>query len=216
MKAMLLAAGRGARMRPLTDALPKPLLEINGKPLIEYQLEALAVAGVEDIIINLGHLGKLIRDYLARGERFGVKLRYSDEGGQPLETAGGIIKALPFFDDEPFIVVNADIFSDFDYRMLPGKSDQDAHLVLVSNPPHNPDGDFALINGLVSNSGTQKLTYAGIGLFHPRFFKACHHGKAPLAPLLRRAAAAAAVGGQHYRGVWHDVGTPERLLELNQ
>ena len=216
MKAMILAAGRGARMRPLTDKLPKPLLEINGKPLIAYQLEALAAAGIEHIIINLGHLGEMIREHLGRGEKFGVNIRYSDEGEMPLETAGGIIKVLSFFDDEPFIAVNADIFSDFDYRVWPGKSDTDAHLVLVSNPPHNPAGDFALVDGLVANSGAKKLTYAGIGRFHPRFFSACQQGKAPLAPLLRRAADSGAVSGHHYRGIWHDVGTPKRLSALNK
>lgn len=215
MFAMILAAGRGERMRPLTDNVPKSLLEIAGKPLIIYQIEALVLAGTEKIVINTGHLGAQIHDRLGTGEYFGAQIHYSDEGDEPLETAGGIVKALPLLGDAPFIVTNADIYTDFDYRSLPRQLGYDAHLVLVNNPPHNLQGDFAYEGGHILAEGVQKLTYSGIGLYHPRFFKNCNPGRYPLAPLLRQSAQVNGLGGQHFKGYWSDVGTPEQLEELN-
>lgn len=214
--AMILAAGRGERMRPLTDKVPKPLLEIAGKALIIYQIEALKSAGVENIVINTGHLGKQIQDLLGTGESFGVQIQYSDEADDILETAGGIINALPLLGDKPFIVTNADIFTDFDYSSLPEQLDLDAHLVLVNNPSHNLKGDFAFEKGRILDQASEKLTYSGIAIFHPRFFKNCSPGHSPLAPLLRQSAHANNLSGQHYKGLWSDVGTPECLEELNR
>lgn len=215
MFAMILAAGRGERMRPLTDSVPKPLLEIAGKALIVYQIEALAEAGVKNIVINTGHLGDQIQTHIGTGETFAVQINYSDEADNILETAGGIIKALPLLGDDPFIVTNADIYTDFDYRTLPDQLGSDAHLVLVNNPPQNLPGDFVLEKGRVLREGAEKLTYSGIGLFHPRFFESCRPGRAPLAPLLHQSAQANHLSGQHYKGLWDDVGTPERLIKIN-
>jgi N-acetyl-alpha-D-muramate 1-phosphate uridylyltransferase len=216
MIAMILAAGRGERMRPLTDTVPKPLLEVAGKPLIVHQIEALESVGIERIVINTGRLGDQIQYHLGSGESFGVSIFYSEEGEVPLETAGGIVKALPLLGNEPFIVTNADIYSDFDYQTLATEPDSDAHLVLVDNPPHNPDGDFALENGRLHNEGSQRLTYSGIGLFYPHFFENCVPGKSPLAPLLRQSAIANRLSGQHFKGYWRDIGTPERLDDVNK
>lgn len=216
MIAMILAAGRGERMRPLTDSVPKPLLEVAGKPLIVHQIEALALAGIETIVINTGRLGDQIQYHLGTGNSFGVSILYSEEGDEPLETAGGIFKALPMLGTSPFIVTNADIFTDFDYRSLPQQFDSDAHLVLVNNPEHNPEGDFALEGGRVLGEGLQKLTYSGIGLYQPRFFKNCHSGRFPLAPLLHQSAKDNCLTGQHFLGFWSDIGTPERLQEVNK
>jgi len=213
--AMILAAGRGERMRPLTDKVPKPLLEIAGKALVVYQIEALATAGIENIVINTGYLGEQIQYELGSGSSLGVQIQYSDEADDILETAGGIIKALFLLGDNPFIVANADIYTDFDYTSLPAQLDSDAHLVLVSNPTYYPKGDFAFDKGQIIAQGSEKLTYSGIGLFHPRFFKNCHPGRAPLAPLLHHSAQAHRLSGQHYKGAWSDVGTPERLEEIN-
>jgi len=216
MIAMILAAGRGERMRPLTDTVPKPLLEVAGKPLIVHQIEALESAGIERIVINTARLGDQIQYHLGTGESFGVSILYSDEGDEPLETAGGIVKALPLLGNEPFIVTNADIYSDFDFQSLPEYPDSDAHLVLVDNPTHNPQGDFALEDGQLWNEGTQRLTYSGIGLYFPHFFNNCALGKSPLAPLLRESATAGRLSGQHFEGYWRDIGTPERLDEVNR
>ena len=215
MRAMILAAGRGERMRPLTDKTPKPLLEIAGKPLIVYQLQALQRAGITEVVINLGHLGNQVRDFLKEGDEFGLSINYSDEGENTLETAGGIIKALPLLGNDAFIVTNADIFTDFDYAALVEQPDSLAHLVLVDNPEHNPEGDFVLNKGLVENAGPGKLTYSGIGIFKPEFFDNCDPGRRALAPLLRQFADAGRVSGVHYKGEWSDVGTPARLKELN-
>ncbi|MEM6998271.1 MAG: N-acetylmuramate alpha-1-phosphate uridylyltransferase MurU [Pseudomonadota bacterium] len=215
MKAMILAAGRGERMRPLTDKVPKPLLEVAGKALIVYQIEALEATGVKYIVINTGYLGDQIQYELGTGSSFGVHIQYSVEGDNILETAGGIINALPLLGDDPFIVTNADIYTDFDYGSLPKQLDFDAHLVLVNNPGHNPEGDFALKDGCIINDGIDKLTYSGIGLFHPHFFKNSNPGRAPLAPLLRQSAQANRLSGQHFMGQWNDIGTPERLNSLN-
>jgi N-acetyl-alpha-D-muramate 1-phosphate uridylyltransferase len=215
MFAMILAAGRGERMRPLTDEIPKPLLEIAGKALIVYQIEALKSAGVKSIVINVGHMGDQIQYHLGTGVSFGVQIHYSDEADDILETAGGIIKALPLLGDKPFIVTNADIYTDFDYRTLPEQLHSDAHLVLVDNPPHHPQGDFVFEKGRVLQQGSKKLTYGGIGLFHPRFFKNCNPGRSALAPLLHKSVEANNLTAQHFKGLWSDVGTPERLKEIN-
>lgn len=215
MRAMILAAGRGERMRPLTDTVPKPLLEVNGKTLIHYQIEALEEAGVKELVINTGHLGEQIQYELGTGSHLGVDIVYSDEAENILETAGGIIQALPLLGDDPFIVTNADIFTDFDYSSLPEEPDYDAHLVLVDNPAHNLKGDFFLENGRVLQQGTKKLTYSGISIFHPHFFEDCNPGRQPLAPLLHKAAEEKRLGGQHFTGEWSDIGTPARLKELN-
>ena len=215
MRAMILAAGRGERMRPLTDTVPKPLLEVNGKALIVYQIEALETANIKELIINTGHLGEQIQYELGTGNHLGVDIVYSDEGENILETAGGIIQALPLLGDDPFIVTNADIFTDFDYATLPEEPDYDAHLVLVDNPAHNLKGDFFLENGRVLQQGSLKLTYSGISIFHPHFFEDISPGRAPLAPLLLKAAQEKRLGGQHFTGEWLDIGTPARLKELN-
>lgn len=216
MRAMILAAGRGERMRPLTNNIPKPLLEVAGKPLIVYQIEALVLAGIDRLVINTGILGDQIKNRLGHGEAFGVKIDYSDEGDTPLETAGGIIKALPLLGEDPFIVTNADIFTDFKYASLPDCLHFDAHLVLVNNPSHHPEGDFVLEYDKVKNEGSEKLTFSGIGIYQPHFFKNCPSGPYPLAPLLRQSAQANRLTGQYYEGFWCDVGTPERLNQLNK
>jgi N-acetyl-alpha-D-muramate 1-phosphate uridylyltransferase len=215
MKAMVLAAGRGERMRPITDRIPKPLVPVAGKPLIVYHLEALARAGVRDVVINLAYRGAQIRDALEDGSRYGVRISYSDEGPEPIETGGGIFKALPLLGTQPFIVVNGDVWTDFDVATLPSL-DEGAHarLVMVPNPPHVARGDFALDGDYVIERDTDRFTYSGIGVFSPELFHDCQPGKFPLRPLLSRAIAARKLRGQVYRGVWLDIGTPERLAEL--
>jgi MurNAc alpha-1-phosphate uridylyltransferase len=221
MKAMILAAGRGERMRPFSDALPKALLSAGGKPLIVWILENLAAAGFNEIVINHAHLGSLIESALGDGARFGVSMVYSPEI-QALETAGGIANALPLLGDEPFLAVNADIYCELDFKSLLTKVrnmaeiENLAHLVLVDNPGHHPQGDFVLTQGKVTLAGQHKLTYSGIGLYHPAFFVNVARGaKAKLAPLLHAQIEAGKVGGEHYRGLWLDIGTPERLQELD-
>ena len=214
MKAMLLAAGRGERMRPLTLTTPKPLLKVNGLCLIEYHLHALAQAGIRDVIINYSWLGEQIVDYLGDGRRYHLTITYSDEGETPLETAGGIHHALPLIGDAPFLVINADIWTDYDLRRLPGSLDTLAYLVLVDNPPHHPEGDFALDSHILRNEG-QRLTYSGMGIYHPDLFRELGEGPRPLAPVLRAAIACGEVGGEHYRGHWWDIGTPQRLQQLD-
>ncbi len=225
MKAMILAAGRGERLRPLTDTKPKPLLEVAGKPLIVHQLEALARGGVRQFVINLGYMGEQIHDCLGDGSRYGVEIRYSEEGATPLETAGGIIQALPMLGDAPFIIANADVFTDFDYRTLINRTfNVDAHLVLVDNPPHHPAGDFVLLTaepaealvGRVATSGGAKLTYSGLGLYHPRLFHGLKSGKRSLAPLLFQAAPGGRISGEHFSGMWHDIGTLDSLTRVNE
>ncbi|HEX9571700.1 MAG TPA: nucleotidyltransferase family protein [Burkholderiales bacterium] len=217
MKAMILAAGRGARMKPLTDAMPKPLIEVRGKTLIARLIEALARAGIREIVVNHAHLGHLIEAALGDGRSLGVAIGYSREA-EALETAGGIATALPLLGAEPFIAVNGDIFCDFDFSALVGRAlGRDlAHLVLVANPPHHPQGDFSLRGTEVDANGEPKLTFSGIGLYRPELFKSIRSGsKGQLAPLLREAMARKRVSGEVHRGVWHDVGTPERLSALN-
>ncbi len=216
MKAMILAAGRGERMRPLTDSIPKPLLEVNGKPLIVHQIEALKLAGIEQLVINTASLGELIHERLGNGDAFNVQITYSDEGDSPLETAGGIINALPLLEDEPFIVTNADIFTDYDYSSLPDSIAGDAHLVLVANPSHHPQGDFALQDSRVLPEGKQKYTFSGIGVYQPQLFQQYTPGFRALAPVLIAAMNKGSVSGTHYMGYWNDIGTPERLEKANQ
>jgi MurNAc alpha-1-phosphate uridylyltransferase len=218
MMAMLLAAGRGERMRPLTDLTPKPLLQVGGKPLIVWHIERLVGAGITDIVINHAHLGKQIEQALGDGSRFGATIRYSDEG-TALETAGGIAFALQLLGEQPFAVVNGDIWCNYDFARLPGLAanmqQDNAHLVLVDNPPQHPNGDFGLHDGRVTDSGP-KLTFSGIGLYRPELFMHIPRGsKAPLAPLLREQIAAGKVSGEHHAGLWFDVGTPQRLAELD-
>jgi len=218
MKAMILAAGRGERMKPLTDATPKPLIDVRGKTLIARLIEALARSGIREIVINHAHLGHLIEAALGDGRSFGVAIGYSREA-EALETAGGIAKALPLLGERPFIAVNGDIFCDFDFSTLVGRTlGQDlAHLVLVANPPHHPQGDFSLRGTEVDSDGEPKLTFSGIGLYRPELFKGIRSGaKGQLAPLLRAAMARKRVSGEVHRGVWHDVGTPERFSALNE
>ena len=215
MKAMILAAGRGERMRPLTDHTPKPLLKAGGKPLIQYHIERLAEAGVEELVINHAHLGQQIEQALGDGSRFGVSIRYSPEA-EALETGGGIFKALPLLGDAPFLVVNGDIFTDIDPRALRLADGDLAHLALVDNPPHNHAGDFALEGDRVSPAGEPRLTFSGVGLYDPALFANCRPGAFPLAPLLRAAKLDGRVGGQQHRGQGQDIGTPERLAELDR
>lgn len=222
MKAMILAAGRGERMRPLTDHCPKPLLEAGGKPLIVWHIERLAAAGFRDLVINHAHLGAMIEAALGDGARFGVRIRYSPEGSA-LETAGGIARALPLLGNAPFMVVNGDVFCDADFSALGQaasglRSDGPlAHLLLVANPAHNPAGDFGLqTDGLVRDEGGERLTFAGLGAYHPALFAGLPpDAPAKLAPLLRAAMAHGQVRGSRLDGRWVDVGTPQRLHELD-
>ncbi|MFT6898954.1 MAG: MurNAc alpha-1-phosphate uridylyltransferase [Paraglaciecola sp.] len=217
--AMILAAGRGERMRPLTDEVPKPLLEIKGRPLIEYHIKALEKSGFSRIIINYAWLGQQIVDYLGDGHRFGVQIIYSPES-TALETAGGIINALPLLcpdgDNRTFAVVNADIFCDYDYARLPTHLGNDlAHLVLVNNPPHNPAGDFAIESNRLGQQSAPRFTFSGIGLYHRDLFTGRQPGSLRLAVVLRDAITRQLVRGEVYAGPWTDIGTPERLAQLN-
>ncbi len=216
MKAMILAAGRGERMKPLTDNIPKPLLKVHDKALLQYHIEGLARAGVSDIVINHARLGQMIEEQFGDGSSSGVSIRYSAEGQIALETGGGIKLALPLLGDQPFIVVNADVFTDYDFSLLPDQPDCLAHLVMVPNPPHNPQGDFILSEGILSDEGVPRLTYSGIGVYRPAFFDGSPTGAFPLAPLLRQAMTARQVSGELFEGEWVDVGTPQRLMELNE
>lgn len=216
MKAMILAAGRGERMRPLTDHTPKPLLDVGGKPLIVWHLEKLKAAGFDEIVINLAHLGEKIERALGNGDQQGVRIQYSWEPPGALETGGGIYQALPLLGDEPFLVVNGDVWMDMDYRHLRQIPRRLAHLVLINNPPHNPNGDFALTDGQVSSEGSPAFTFSGVGVYQSALFDACEPGRFPLAPLLREAMANHDVSGELFEGDWRDIGTPERLQELNE
>jgi N-acetyl-alpha-D-muramate 1-phosphate uridylyltransferase len=213
---MLLAAGRGERLRPITDTLPKPLVEVAGKPLIVYHLEALARAEIRDLVINLSWLGEKIRATLGDGNRYGVRITYSDEGPVPLETGGGIHRALPLLGPQPFLVVNSDVWTDLDFsRVLTLEEGADARLLLAPNPPHHPRGDFGLDGDLVVEREAGRFTYTGIGVYRPGLFAGCAPGKFPLLPLLQRAIAARRLRGEVYRGEWLDIGSPERLAWLD-
>lgn len=214
MKAMILAAGRGERMRPLTDDCPKPLLTVGGRPLLERHLEALAAAGFDEVVINLAWLGERIRAHVGDGARWGLRVRYSDEGERGLETAGGIVRALGLLGGAPFAVVNGDVLTDFPFARLALPRGHLAHLVLVDNPPQHPGGDFGLDGDRVVTEGGRRLTFAGIGVYDPALFAGVADGPAPLAPLLRTAAATGRVSGERHAGLWHDIGTPARLAEI--
>jgi MurNAc alpha-1-phosphate uridylyltransferase len=221
MKAMVLAAGRGERMRPLTLTRPKPLLEVGGLPLIEHHLHALAMAGFREVVVNLSWLGAQIREALGDGSRCNVSIEYSEEGPEPLETGGGIFRALPLLGPGPFMVLNGDVWTDFPYAKLREslRPDDLAHLVLVPNPFHNPSGDFVLERGRIvedGGPGTPRLTFSGVGIYRPELFAGCSDGAFKLAPLLRAAARAGRVGGEAHEGDWVDIGTPERLAELDR
>ena len=217
MKAMILAAGKGERMRPLTLHTPKPLVRVGGVPLIEYHLRALHAAGFKEIVINHAWLGQQIEDYLGDGSRYGLQIRYSAEG-EPLETGGGIFKALPLLGEEPFVLVNGDIWTDYDLSALRRPLAGLAHLVLVNNPPHHAVGDFSLIRGQVHDArpAAPSLTYSGIAVLDPKLFAGCQAGAFKLAPLLRQAMGEEQVSGEHFDGHWVDVGTHERLAEVEQ
>ena len=216
MKAMILAAGYGKRMRPLTDHTPKPLLQAGGKALIEYHIEALRDAGIESLVINTGWLGETLAATLGDGARYGIPIVYSHEG-TPLETAGGIKRALPLLGDQPFALVNGDIWTDFDLSRLVADRPDPVHLVLADNPAHHPQGDFHLTDaGRLRDNAEPRLTYAGIGRFDPAVFANLPDGEAKLAPILRAAMAEDAASGEHHRGQWWDIGTPERLDELDR
>ncbi|ETF04867.1 N-acetylmuramate alpha-1-phosphate uridylyltransferase MurU [Pseudomonas moraviensis] len=214
MKAMILAAGKGERMRPLTLTTPKPLVRVAGVPLIEYHLRALAAAGFNEIVINHAWLGQQIEDHLGDGSRFGLSIQYSPEG-EPLETGGGIFRALPLLGDDAFLVVNGDIWTDYDFSVLHQPINGLAHLVLADNPPHHPKGDFTLIDGKVQDGepDAATLTYSGIAVLHPQLFDGCSDGAFKLAPLLRNAMDKGEVTGERLKGHWVDVGTYERLAE---
>jgi MurNAc alpha-1-phosphate uridylyltransferase len=216
MKAMILAAGRGERMRPLTDHIPKPLLKVGGKALIDYRIESLVAAGFRDLVINHAHLGKQIEAHLGTGERYGAHISWSREPEKALDTGGGIFQALALLDGEFFLVVNADIWTDYPFERLANTGAGLAHLVLVDNPPQHPQGDFVLRGSSVLAEGVPRLTFSGIGVYHRDLFRGCQSGRFPLAPLLRRAMDSGQVSGEHYTGVWHDIGTPERLDEIDR
>lgn len=211
---MILAAGRGERLRPLTDQLPKSLLTVHGKPLIVYHLEKLSHLGVKDVVVNVAWLGQQLRDTLGDGAQWNLRIRYSDEGSEALETGGGIFKALPCLGPEPFLVVNADVFTDFNFAALSIAPDALGHLVVVANPVQHPQGDFALAGGLLTLQGSPRWTYAGIGLYRPELFEGCKPGKFPLLGPLRRAIELQRLQGQVYAGTWSDVGTAERLAAI--
>ena len=227
MRALVFAAGKGERMRPLTDTVPKPLLRVRGKPLVEWHLERLAALGMRDVVLNVSWLADAFAPALGDGSRWGLRLHFSREGAEPLETGGGMLNALPLLGDAPFLAVNGDIWTDFDFARLPREPAGVAHLVLVDNPAHHPRGDFALHgDGRVASTGGTQLTFAGIGVYRPSLLADWRDVIGPtagaaeipprfgIAPLLRAAMARGAVTGEHHRGAWTDVGTPERLAGL--
>ena len=216
MKAMLLAAGRGERLRPITDSLPKPLVPVRGRPLIAWHLAALARGGIREVIINLSWLGEQLRAALGDGSEFGVHVTWSEEGPVPLETGGGIFRALPWLGPEAFLVANADIWTDIDFGSLSLEPESHAHLVLVPNPPHHPHGDFGLEGDLVVNRDSERFTYSGVGIYRPEFFTGCTPGRFPLLPLLNRAIGARRVRARVHHGAWCDVGSAERLASLEE
>ena len=220
MRAMILAAGLGTRMRPLTLNTPKPLLPVAGKPLIQYHIERLVAAGITEIVINHAWLGEKLEAYVGDGSRFGAKVAWSAET-EPLETGGGVLKALPQLseDGSPFILINGDVFTDYPFEQLLAHKitgDSVGHLVLVSNPEHNPSGDFQLQNDYVFESGDDCLTFSGVSVLSPVLFEGCSAGKFPLAPLLRSAMQSGRVSGEFFPGYWRDIGTPERLQEVSE
>jgi len=216
---MILAAGRGERLRPLTDRTPKPLLEVGGATLIERHLRALAVAGIRRVVINTSHLGDQLARMLGTGEQFGVEIRFCHESPGALETAGGVVNALTLLNSDPFLVVNADVWTEFEFAGVPRAIDTQAHLILVDNPEHHPHGDFRIHGGRVLPLDAEygePLTFSGIGIYHHALFAALDPGPRPLAPVLNAAARRGQVSGEHYAGGWVDVGTPERLASLRR
>lgn len=218
MRAMILAAGRGERLRPLTDSLPKPLLQVGGKALIEYHLQGLAAAGFRDVVINQGHLGHLLPEQLGNGERWNLRIHWSLEPPEALETGGGIVQALPQLGDGPFLLINGDVFTDYPLARLRAVKCDWAHLVMVANPPHNPKGDFALQGARIRNpSSTPEPachTFSGMAVYHPRMFQGCKPGRYSVVPLLRKTIDENLVTGELYRGQWMDIGTLQRLQTL--
>jgi MurNAc alpha-1-phosphate uridylyltransferase len=226
MDALIFAAGKGERMRPLTETTPKPLLACGGKRLIEWHLDKLAGIGVRRVVINTSWLADCFEPALGSGERWGLDLVYSYEGLEPLETGGGMAKAIEQMGAAPFLAVNGDVFCDVDFTRLPHSPAGLAHLVMVDNPEHNPTGDFALqADGFLASEGESRLTFSGIGMYRPELLRDCRsewqqpgvvHPRFKLAPILRAAMRAGKISGEHHRGQWTDVGTPERLAELDQ
>lgn len=216
MKAMLLAAGRGERMKSLTDHLPKPLISVGSKTLIEHNLERLGRVGIREVVINVSYRGHQIMDYIGDGRRFGVCVTYSMEPNSPLGTGGGILKALPFFESQPFLVLNSDVWTDYPFQeLLKEGSASDAHLVLVDNPDFHAEGDYCLLkSSKLGLQGTSKLTYAGFGVIHPRLFASCHPGYFSYIPLIEQAIQRSSVTGCCYKGVWFNVGTEKELNAL--
>ncbi|WP_129644970.1 N-acetylmuramate alpha-1-phosphate uridylyltransferase MurU [Peristeroidobacter agariperforans] len=221
MRAMILAAGRGERMRPLTDRTPKPLLTVAGKPMIQYHIEALAAAGMREIVINLAWLGPQIRAAIGDGSQFGVRIHYSDEGDAALETGGGVFKALPLLagpsGTDPFVVVSGDVWTEYPLGDVGAKLSRTdvAHFVVVPNPDFHARGDFGLVDGRLTDSG-DRYTYANIGVMRPEFFAGCQAGKFPLAPLMFDWIRKGRVSGELYRGEWHNVGTPQQLQQIDR
>lgn len=214
--ALILAAGRGERMRPISDTTPKPLLRAGARRLIEWHIERLAAIGVQRLVINTSHLAGQFEPALGDGARWGLHIDYSYEGPEPLETGGGMLRALPLLGAGPFIAVNGDIFCDYDFARLPPEPAGLAHLVLVDNPPHHPRGDFSLRNGHVVDEGDERLTFSGIGVYRPELLAGQAPGRFSTIPILRAAMGSGRVTGEHFRGRWSDVGTPERLAELDR
>ena len=216
MKAMILGAGRGERMRPLTDVLPKPLLVVGDKPLIVYHIEKLVESGFSEIVINIAHLGAKIVESIGDGSRFGIKITYSDERETgALESAGGIKKALSILGNDIFLVVNGDVFCDYRFDSNFNLKDNLAHLILVNNPVHNPNGDFGLNDTSLLNEADKKYTFSGIGYYNPKLFDSVELGKSALAPLLRQEIRNKKISGEIHHGDWHDIGTPQRLKDIN-
>jgi MurNAc alpha-1-phosphate uridylyltransferase len=213
---MILAAGRGERLRPLTEAIPKALVEVQGRSLLERHLDRLAEAGIETVVINLGWLGEQIVERVGSGREYGLTVIYSPEGDDILETGGGIHRALPLLGNEAFLVVNADVYTDMPVPSVTVAEEDVAHLFLVPTPQYKAHGDFDLREGRVIVNENPGLTFSGVALYDPRFFSECEPGRFPLAPMLKQAANAGRVGGSIYEGLWEDVGTPERLAELNR
>ncbi len=216
MKAMILAAGRGERLRPLTATIPKCLVEVRGQSLLERHLRHVRDAGIESVVVNLGWLGDKIEARIGSGDAFGLDVRYSREGDDILETGGGIVKALPLLGDEPFVVINADVFTEMPVPVVELGPDMLGHLVLVPTPDYRPSGDFHLVDGLIRNSDEPTLTFSGVAVYRPEFFAHCEPVRFPLAPMLREAADSGRLSGSLYKGLWADVGTPDRLAALNR
>lgn len=214
MRAMILAAGRGERLRPLTDETPKSLVEVGGRSLLERHLDHVKAAGIDTVVINLGWLGDRLVERVGSGRRYGLEVIYSQEGDNILETGGGIFKALPTLGDGPFVVINADIFTDMPVPEVTLADDQLGHLVMVPSPEYRAGGDFDIEEGLIRNSSEQSLTFSGVAIYRPQLFDGCKPGRFPLAPLLRAAAEDGRLSGSLYEGQWADIGTPERLEAL--